>query len=636
MDEVEQDPEEIFHDCLIGLGFAVNAIEALAQEGVETIEGLLSLSTNDLKELRMHLLAEVRNRVGNAAKPRFPYVSFKKLMAMHEWGQCMKLLGQEPDPATFVLGVVRRWEERLQELELIAKTAVDHPEVPKFAKFDEWQLWDEKFRSHLHTQRSAVAGTPLTYVIRDEVEGARGAEDGAADGNNDADDEHQGNIDDLLVAKRTLTGPSFMVDNRRVWEIMKPLIHGGPAWSFLQKYDARSEGRVAYLALKAEAEGTSASTTRKAKAYQQIATAQYTGRGRYSFDQYVERHQSAHNELAYLKEPVPEAKKVTDFLRHITDPRLNNAKDHIAGDKEKLESFERCQQYLKQILSNHSITTGEQRNVAAVQVERDGSKSAKKAAAEAKKEKKRKEREGDAAPGTVHGGRYTNKEYRNLTEKQKEEVKKLRAEKAKKEEKDAPKRQIGGLTTVREVAAVSEPAAYPSRKAQKVARPDSPDEEKAAAIPMERVYIPPDKTGMDFNEFENRAKTKRMLLRKMGFYVPDSPRPPSPQPDDNSAMIPDFKLESASKPSPKAVTFDTKAGTENPGDLVEALEAEATGKTPMCEDTKPSTTKASWGKPRPHTEREDTRASTTKGSWGKPSPSTADAGKQFGRSVWKS
>ena len=68
MDKVEGTPEEIFHDCLIGLGFAVNAIEALVQEGINNIESLLSLSTNNLKELRMHLLAEVRNRLGNDAQ----------------------------------------------------------------------------------------------------------------------------------------------------------------------------------------------------------------------------------------------------------------------------------------------------------------------------------------------------------------------------------------------------------------------------------------------------------------------------------------------------------------------------------------------------------------------------------------
>ena len=183
---------------------------------------------------------------------------------------------------------------------------------------------------------------------------------------------------------------------------------------------------------------------------------------------------------------------------------------------------------------------------------------------------------------------------------------------------------------------MSEPAAYPSRKAQKVARPDSPDEEKAADVPMEKAYIPPDKTGMDFNEFENKRKRDKILRTFLGLPVPDSPEKPFLQPEVVPAMMPDFKLESASKHSPKAVTFATKAGTKNTSDLVEALEAEATGKTPECEDTKPSTTKASWGKPRPHTEREDTRASTTKGSWGKPSPSTADVGKQFGRSVWKS
>jgi len=53
-----------------------------------------------------------------------------------------------------------------------------------------------------------------------------------------------------------------------------------------------------------------------------------------------------------LEEAVPEAKKVTDFLSGITDPRLSNAKDLILGDPQKLQNFELCQQYLKTLVYN--------------------------------------------------------------------------------------------------------------------------------------------------------------------------------------------------------------------------------------------------------------------------------------------
>jgi hypothetical protein len=63
-------------------------------------------------------------------------------------------------------------------------------------------------------------------------------------------------------------------------------------------------------------------------------------------------HQEAHNTLADLDEPVPETKKVTDFLAGITDVRLSNAKDLILGDTQKLQNFELCQQYLKTLVYN--------------------------------------------------------------------------------------------------------------------------------------------------------------------------------------------------------------------------------------------------------------------------------------------
>jgi hypothetical protein len=75
------------------------------------------------------------------------------------------------------------------------------------------------------------------------------------------------------------------------------------------------------LTLRWQCEGTLAVQSRKAAAYAKIATARYNGQRRtFTFDNYVEIHQGARNTLLDLNEPVPETKKVTDFLAGITDP----------------------------------------------------------------------------------------------------------------------------------------------------------------------------------------------------------------------------------------------------------------------------------------------------------------------------
>jgi hypothetical protein len=119
-------------------------------------------------------------------------------------------------------------------------------------------------------------------------------------------------------------------------------------------YDRTKNGRAAVLALHCQCEGTSAIQSRKASAYAKISAAHYNGQHKtFTFDNYVEAHQSAHNTLADLGEAVPETKKVTDFLAGITDSRLSGAKDLVLGDAQKLQDFEACQQYFKTIVYNH-------------------------------------------------------------------------------------------------------------------------------------------------------------------------------------------------------------------------------------------------------------------------------------------
>ena len=78
-----------------------------------------------------------------------------------------------------------------------------------------------------------------------------------------------------LIATTALNGMHFDPENRTLYNEFKPLVVDGPGWSFIKKFDRSKDGRSAVLALKSEAEGTSAKLTRKQAAYASITSSAY-------------------------------------------------------------------------------------------------------------------------------------------------------------------------------------------------------------------------------------------------------------------------------------------------------------------------------------------------------------------------
>jgi hypothetical protein len=134
----------------------------------------------------------------------------------------------------------------------------------------------------------------------------------------------------------------------------------------------------------------------------------------------VEVHQGAHNTLLDLNEPVPETKKVTNFLASITDPRLSNAKDLILGDAQRLQDFESCQQYLKTLIYNKTTQEKHERQVSGV---RRGKQSSYKGRCLNTPNK-------DTSGKTdgVTARTYTQEEWSALTDEEQAKVKHLRKE----------------------------------------------------------------------------------------------------------------------------------------------------------------------------------------------------------------
>jgi hypothetical protein len=84
-------------------------------------------------------------------------------------------------------------------------------------------------------------------------------------------------VDEELVATVILAGPNYEHNNQLLFNHLRGWLRDGPAWPFMQLHARTMNGRAAFFAMKAQAEGQAALTSRQARAYASIQTARYTG-----------------------------------------------------------------------------------------------------------------------------------------------------------------------------------------------------------------------------------------------------------------------------------------------------------------------------------------------------------------------
>ena len=430
---------------LTALGFAQPARAALNAQGLVTAADLCSLSKDDIDKMIAHVQSEVRNTPVDPANPRpiFPFVAVKNLKAFYHWIVYRDARGQALNPAQFVEPTITKWKTHLIELD---RTAMDgeatKPEP--LASFDDWVDWEERFLTYCRNKRSARTGVPISYLLRPHDDVTAEMLDATYD-----------SIDDDLIATMILSGGDMAHDNHQLYDTLKGLLQAGAAAPFMAPHNRSRNGRLAYLAVKAQAEGQSALSSRKANAYAMIATARYTGKSRFTFDAYVARHQKAHNELFLLEEPVPENKKVTDFLAGIEDSSFTTFKGVIIGDHDKFNNFEVCQQYLKSCSTTLQATQSvvNKRNVAVATTSRTNRKGNKN---------NKGSSNGPSEP--PHYGHYTNEEYRALNAEQRLKLKQHRDKNGK--GKSGGKRRAAAAVETN--VATETDDEIPKRKAKKV------------------------------------------------------------------------------------------------------------------------------------------------------------------------
>lgn len=409
---MEEDADSFFQ--LLGrCGFNNATCVFLVEQGCDTARNFVTSIPLDTMDTFATHCARARPTQA-AANVRLPFTALRNLKAYRMWVDYRRLRGQTYDPQAYTEDITPTWINHIMVIDqAMASSKTSPPKAPpEFASFSSWPQWEELFITYVSQKRGTALMTPISYVVRPladvEVASLMRAD--------------YDSIDDDLYDTIILNGQSFKSDSKMLFDILKPLVVDGPGWPFIQAHNRTHNGRAAFLALKAQAEGQSAVTTRKAKAYAELATATYSGKARYTLDQYIARHQRAHIELESLGEPVAATKKVADFLKGITDPKLDTGKSIVDGDNAKLNDFELCQQFFKTLVENSKIRStaanGIPRQVAGVTAGRPHKPT----------NHSRKPPSQPSRPsGELHAGSYSDKEYRALSDDDRKKVKALRA-----------------------------------------------------------------------------------------------------------------------------------------------------------------------------------------------------------------
>lgn len=441
-----------FKDALTRIGFNAATVAAIEAEGFSNILDLLSISEDQIDKMVKHM-GNWRERTAPTDPPtppvNFPFLVVQKLKALHYWASLRKRQGitiMQIDASNFTKDACTLTMLRLQEESDITTALKDQvPTKPGKLGWDlaHWPKFWETLKTYLSQCRGA-AHIPLTYLIREHDVVTLEMHDMG----------QYTSVDDYMVATMMLSGDHYKIDNARVYNDLKPLIVDGAGWAFIKKFDRVKNGRGALLALKKQAEGNSAKRTRKATAYASLSNARYRGERRnFAFSNYVQIHQDGHNELLELEEPVPETKKVQDFLSGIMDSRLQVGKDIVLGTPLYLQDFEECQQYLSTLVSNTSAQSKNDRHVGSAgrqdrerdesdEEDRPTNKKRKTGKFEKKHEKPfDKNKHKPKKPLTARS--YSNNEWKAMEDDEKAKVKVLRD--AKKSDSGSKPRKMGSV-----------------------------------------------------------------------------------------------------------------------------------------------------------------------------------------------
>jgi hypothetical protein len=171
-----------------------------------------------------------------------------------------------------------------------------------------------------------------------------------------------------MIQRIPHVGPDYQTDNHSVWDVIRHVTHGGPAWDWVSHFARNSDGRSAHIALKTHYLGQTFQALIRAQADKRLENAFYDGTSRnFTFENYCTLLQHAFTDLEAAGDPISENHKVHCFLKGIHDPRLQSCKDVIVGTPALSATFDSASTYATRIIAELiSLSESCNRNVSSV------------------------------------------------------------------------------------------------------------------------------------------------------------------------------------------------------------------------------------------------------------------------------
>lgn len=295
-------------------------------------------------------------------RPNVPYASIRMLQAMRHWTIERKRLGQAIVHNQMTADELTRILERIEEEEQVTTMKPTPPPLPdKFVSFGpKWRAFAEGFKGHCAVVRGCM-GIPLLYVLRDHVD----VTPEMAEFEYDSSDKRLMN---LVI----LEGKDYKMDNIRVWELLRPLVHETPAWNYIKRYNETQNGRMAFLVLQTRGEGDAAVDARRTAAEEAIQKAKYDGKSkRFTLQSYINLLQGAFAELETCgpEYAYSEKQKVSVFTKGIVSEEYAATKHSIYQNPETRNDFQKCYAFvetMEQFKPSYSGSAHFDRNISEV------------------------------------------------------------------------------------------------------------------------------------------------------------------------------------------------------------------------------------------------------------------------------
>ena len=285
----------------------------------------------------------------------------------------------------------------------------------KSTHFNEWM---ETFEEHLREVRG-VRKIPLSYVIRPETVPGTII---AFPANHDLPySSNYNSFQDELIARATHDHPTFQTDNEAVYHIIMSALNDTMYATSIKRHRSRKNGRGAYLDLVLHHLGTTKWNDLAAASDKRATTLVWNGRShRYTIDKHINNLRSCHNDLLrcsdHIEYAIPtEPQRVERLIHSIQTSDANiisclttikSSNDPVTG---LYTDFERAADFILRIAPKSSKNPRDL-NISGIQQDYDNI-----------------DKPMTKGPKTGVDLRYhTVKEYRKLSDEEKQELRELR------------------------------------------------------------------------------------------------------------------------------------------------------------------------------------------------------------------